>query len=192
MFFVIAYQVIQGKAVMSSDEINAGVRLAAVLLIKVTAAGNTEGEFRQGAFITFPEVTDGITVFTVPFRPKDGEFTYLVSSFSNIPGFRNELDIRNDGVLMNDIKEGGQPVYIMQFPGQCRGQVKTEAIYMHFRNPVAQAVHDELEYLRVASVKAVTGTRIIHIVAQVILHETVIGGVINAFERQGRAEMVAL
>jgi hypothetical protein len=47
---------------------------------------------------------------------------------------------------MDNVKEGAQAVDLIQFPRQRTGQVKAEAVHMHIHNPVAQAVHNELEH----------------------------------------------
>ncbi len=76
--------------------------------------------------IAFPEPADSIPVFPIPFRPADREFTDLIAAFADIPGFRNQLDCGDNGILVDDIEEGRQPVDIMQFPGQGGGQVEAK------------------------------------------------------------------
>ena len=54
---------------------------------------------------------------------------------------------------MDDVKEGAEPVDLVEFPGQCTGQIKSEPINMHISDPVSEAVHDELERAGVSNVE---------------------------------------
>ena len=50
---------------------------------------------------------------------------------------------------MDDVEERPEAIDVMQLPRQRGGQVEAEAVDVHLRHPVAQAVHDQLEHLRV-------------------------------------------
>lgn len=63
---------------------------------------------------------------------------------------------------------------------------------MHLDDPVAQAVHDQLERAGVQHVQAIASAGEIHIVARIVMHEPIVGWVIYAAQREGRALMVAL
>ena len=63
---------------------------------------------------------------------------------------------------------------------------------MHLGDPVAQAVHDELQRVRVAHIERVAGAGVVHVELLVVIDQTVIGLVVDALERDGRAEVVAL
>ena len=92
---------------------------------------------------------------------------------------------------MDDVEERRQPVDVVQFARQRRGQVEAEAIHMHLLHPVAQAVHDQLQHLRMAHVQAVAGARVIHVVARIVRHQAVVGRVVDAAEAQHRAHVIA-
>ena len=72
------------------------------------------------------------------------------------------------------------------------GQVEAEAVDVHLEHPVAQAVHDQLQHVRVAHVEAVAGAGVVEVVAPVLGHQPVVGGVVDAAEREHRAQVVAL
>ena len=58
-------------------------------------------------------------------------------------------------------------------------------------HPVAQAVHDELQHARVLHVERVAAAGEIHVVPRIFRREAVVAGVVDAAERQRRAELVA-
>ena len=91
---------------------------------------------------------------------------------------------------MDDVEKRRQPVDRVQFPRQRRGQVEAEAVHMHLQHPVTQAVHDQLEDLRVADVERVAATGEIHVMARVILDHPVIDGVVHAAQAQGRPLLI--
>ncbi len=52
---------------------------------------------------------------------------------------------------MNDVEEGAQPIDLVKFSSQRAGQVEPETVHVHFHDPVAQAVHDQLQHLGTAA-----------------------------------------
>ncbi len=56
---------------------------------------------------------------------------------------------------MNDVEEGAQPVDFVQFSRQRAGQVEAEPVHVHFRDPVPQAVHDQLQHVGAEHVQRV-------------------------------------
>ena len=79
----------------------------------------------------------------------------------------------------------------MQFAGQRTGQIKTEAIDVHFLNPVSQAVHDQLQHTRRLHVQRVAATGKVLIVTAIVRHQAVIGSIVDSTQRQCRAPLVA-
>ena len=64
-------------------------------------------------------------------------------------------------------KKAPQPVDLVQLAGQGAGQIEAEAVDVHLRDPIAQAVHNQLQHARVAHVERVAATGIVHVVAGV-------------------------
>ena len=89
-------------------------------------------------------------------------------------------------------KNGGQPIHVVQLAGEGGGQIEAEAVDVAVDHPVAQRVHDQPQHARVHDVERVARARVVHVVAQVVGHEPVVGGVVDAAEGQHRAEVVAL
>ena len=63
---------------------------------------------------------------------------------------------------------------------------------MHLRDPVAQRVHDELQDLRRAHEEGIARARRIEVVPTIPVDEAVVGGIVDAAEREGWAHVVAL
>ena len=69
---------------------------------------------------------------------------------------------------MDDVEEGAQPVDLVQLAGQRAGQIEAEPVDVHLRDPVAQAVHDELQHARMLHVERVAAAGEVHVVARVV------------------------
>src|SRR5271166_4632988 len=85
----------------------------------------------------------------------------------------DELDLRQHGVLVDDVEERPQPVDREQLARQRAGQVETETVDPHLSNPVAQAVHDQLQDARVLHVEGVAAAAEVHVVARVLRRQPV-------------------
>ncbi len=92
---------------------------------------------------------------------------------------------------MNQREEGRQLVDFVQLPRQRRREVEAEAVDVHLARPVPKRVHDQRQDLRTAHVERVARAGVVEIVAAVVANETVVGRVVDAFEAEGRAQMVA-
>ena len=62
---------------------------------------------------------------------------------------------------------------------------------MHFLNPVAQAVHDELQHTRMPHVKRIPRTCVVHVVARTILPQPVVNLIVDSAEGECRPELIA-
>ena len=128
-------------------------RPAAVVLVEVRAAGQAEGELAQRLRLAAPEVAHRVAVLAVPLGPQRREVADLVAALADVPRLGDQLDPRHDRVLLDEVEEGRQPVDVVELAGQRRGEVEAEAVDVHLADPVAQAVHDQLQHVRVAHVQ---------------------------------------
>ena len=85
-----------------------------------------------------------------------------------------------------------QAVDVVELARQRAGEVEAEAVDVALVDPVAQRVHDQPQHARVARVERVAGAREVHVEVRVVGHEPVVALVVDALERQHRAEVVAL
>ncbi len=62
---------------------------------------------------------------------------------------------------------------------------------MHFRDPVTQAVHHQLQRRRMHGVQRVSGAGVIDVMARIFGVETIVDAIVDAAKRQRRAELIA-
>ena len=72
------------------------------------------------------------------------------------------------------------------------GKIEAEAVDVADLDPITQRIHHHLQHAGVRQVQRVAGAGVVLVVARVVGHEPVVGGVVDAAKRQRRAEMVAL
>ncbi len=92
--------------------------------------------------------------------------------------------------MLDDVEEGRQPIDLMQLAGERGSEVEAEAVDVHLGDPVPKAVHHQLQRERVAHVQAVASARVVHVVALLARHESVVRRVVDPPHRQGRAVLV--
>ena len=189
---VVRDEVAQREAVVGGDEVDRRRRPPGVGLVQVGAAGEAVAELGQRRRLAAPEVADRVAVAAVPLRPQRREVADLVAALADVPRLGDQLDLRDDGVLLDEVEERRQPVDGEQLAGQRRREVEAEAVDVHLGHPVAQAVHDQLQHVRVAHVEAVAGAREVEVVARLVVDDAVVGEVVDAAHRQHRAHVVAL
>jgi hypothetical protein len=143
MFFIVGDQVGHRKAIVGGDEVDACCGSAVVAFVKIGASGESERKLSQHAVCTPPEVAHAVAVFSIPLSPAGREFSYLISAFANVPRFSYQFHLRDNRVLVNDIKESTETVHFMQFACKGGGKIKPETIYMHVQNPITEAVHHQ-------------------------------------------------
>jgi hypothetical protein len=93
---------------------------------------------------------------------------------------------------MDHVEEGGETIHVVELSGEGGGEVEAEAVHVHLKDPVAQAVHDQLEGAGMGHVERVAAPRVVHAVAGAVREQPVVRGVVDAAEGQGRSQMIAL
>ena len=122
--------------------------------VEVGAAGEAVGELGQRAARRRARSRAPVAVLAVPLRPQRREVAHLVAALADVPGLGDQLDLAEHRVLLDEVEEGRQAVDLVQLAGQRGGQVEAEAVDVHLEHPVAQAVHDQLQHVRVPHVQA--------------------------------------
>ena len=156
---VVRHEVAQREAVVGGDEVDRRGRPAGVGLVEVGAAGEAVAELGERRRFAAPEVADRVAVPAVPLRPLRREVADLVAALADVPRLGDQLDLRDHRVLLDEVEERREPVDVVQLAGQRRGEVEAEPVDVHLGHPVAQAVHDQLQHVRVAHVQAVAACR---------------------------------
>ena len=189
---VVRHEVAQGEPVVGGDEVDRRRGSAGVCLVQVGAAGEAVAELGEGGRFAAPEVTDRVAISPVPFGPLRREVADLVAAFADVPRFGDQLDLRHDRILLDEVEERRQAIDLVELACEGRREVESESVDVHLGHPVAKAVHDQLQHVRVAHVHAVAGAGEVEVVARVVLHRAVVREVVDPAHRQRRAEVVAL
>ena len=174
VLLVVRDEVAQREAVVGGDEVDARRRAAAVGLVEVGAAGEAVGELAERLVLAPPVVADGVAVLAVPLRPQRREVADLVAALADVPRLGDQLHLADDRVLLDEVEERRQPVDLVELAGEGGGEVEAEAVDVHLGHPVAQAVHDQLQHVRVAHVEAVAGAGVVEVEAPVVVDEPVV------------------
>ncbi len=188
----VADKVAQGESIVRHDEVDAGARSAARLAKDVRRARHAVGEIGPAAVVAQPPLPHAIAKAIVPFRPQGGEMSGLVAARANIPGFGDELDGRQNGILMDGVEKAAARVEGRMLAPQRDGQVESEAIDVHFLNPVAEAVQGHFQHLGLREVERVAGTGEVDVPAPVVGQQPVVAGVVGALPAQRWTEVIAL
>ncbi len=143
------------------------------------------------AHVALPELAHGVPILAVPFHPSQWEITDLIATLTQVPGFGDELGGRQGRVLINGVEKSAEFVDVLKFTRQRGGQVKPKAVDVHFGDPVAKAVHQQLDGMRVHHVQRVAATGEVHVVARITRDHPVVGQIIDTAERKRRPGLIA-
>ena len=192
VLFVVRDEVAQREAIVGNDEVDGRHWLATRRPVQVGGASQAGGEVGERGEFAAPEVAHRIAVPAVPLGPQGREAADLVAVRTHVPRLRDELDLRDHGVLVDEVEESGESVDLGELAGQSGGQVEAEAVHMHLRDPVAQRVHDELQDLRRAHEEGISCARRIEVVPTIPVDEAVVGGIVDTPEGEGGTHVVTL
>ena len=79
---------------MRRNEVDAGAGAASVATVEIAGPRQAPREVANQPAVTFPVRTHGVAVLVVPFGPADGKIADLVAALTEVPRFRNQLDLR--------------------------------------------------------------------------------------------------
>src|SRR5437588_10160715 len=83
-----------------------------------------------------------------------------------------------------------QLVYAFVISRQGRCQIETKSVHVHFENPIAQAVHHQLERAWMEQVKRVARAGEIQIKTRIIRTQPIVSEIVDPAETKRRPEMV--
>src|ERR1700761_4085536 len=87
MFVIIRDQIIESKAIVGRNKIDAGGGIAVITFVEIGAACKPFGKFSEAVIGAAPVIAHDIAVLAIPFCPAGWKLTNLISSFPYIPGF---------------------------------------------------------------------------------------------------------
>ena len=184
-------QIGQGEAVMRGDEVDAA-RRAPFGGEDILGAGEPGGEFGQGSTIATPETSGGVAEPVVPFTPMGREAAELVTAGANIPGFGDQLQIAQHGILGNRRQQRGCGVEPVRAAAERGGEVEAEPVHAAQIGPGAQRIHRQAQHLRMVQGQSVAGAAVVDVAGGIVRQPAVIAGIIQAAQRQSGAERIAL
>ncbi len=165
---VVRHEISEREAVVRGDEVDARVRTARRALVKIRAAGQPVRELGKRSIRAAPEVPHRVAILAVPLRPERRKVAHLIAALADVPGLGNQLHLADDRILLDEIEKRRQAIDLVQFARERRGQIETKAVDVHLDDPVAQAVHDELQHVGMPHVHRVAGARVVDVVAAVL------------------------
>ena len=186
MLFVIADQIPHAETVVGSHKIDARIRPLSIVLVQIAGTGDPGGEFRHRSAIASPELTHTIPIFPVPFGPQNRKVPYLITAFPQIPRFCDQLHLRKNRVLMDNIEKRAQLVDLMQFPRERTAQVEAKTVHVHLVYPVTQRIHNQLQHVWRLHVERVPAPGVIHVKTAVVVHHAVVGTVVDPSQTDRR------
>ncbi len=95
-------------------------------------------------------------------------------------------------VLVDEVEERRELVDLVDWRARVAARSKRNPSTCISVDPVAQRVHDQLQDLRVAHQQVLPVPVVVEVVRGIVVDEPVVGGVVDAPEREGRPELVAL
>ena len=188
---VIGDEVVQREAVVAGDEVDARVGSPPTGTEDVARAGQSGRQLGHLTEVAAPEAPHAVAKRAIPFRPARRELSETKAVGTRVPGLGDELDVRQDWVLLDDFEEGTRLLSRHAAHEHWR-EVEAKAVDVHVFDPVAQAVGDESHRARVQRVDAVARARVVEVVALVVGDQAVVDGVIDAPQRQSRSKLIAL
>src|SRR4029453_1126462 len=118
--------------------------------------------------LALPETPDGVTILVIPFGPGTGEVPDLIALRGDVPGLRNEFDLRQHRVLEHDLQECALTLKALRPTRQRRSQIKAKAVHVHLRDPVAETIHEELQDARMPCVQGVPTAGVVDVPAPIV------------------------
>ena len=188
---VVRDEIVESESIVRRDEIDARKGAPPAPTVQVAAPRQPIPQLRHLASITFHVPPDGVPVFAVPLGPADRKVADLIAAFAHVPGLRDQLDLGQDGILVEDVEERTQPVDRMLFSRERGGEIETKSVHVHLRDPVTQTIHDELQSPWMLDVERVSASRIVRVIAIVVRRQPVIDGIVDPSKREGRTEVIA-
>jgi hypothetical protein len=92
---------------------------------------------------------------------------------------------------VDDVEEGAELVHRVQLARERAGEVEPEAVHVHLGDPVAQAVHDQLQHARAAHVQRVAAAGEVLVVARRLRPQAVVRRVVDSAQRDRRTGVIA-
>ena len=114
VLFIVRDQIVKRKAVMSGDEVDAGIGPPSGPLVEIGAAGEAVSKLTQRLILPAPIIAHAIAILAVPLQPQRRKFSHLVTAFANIPRLGDKLDLADHRILLNDVEKSRKAIDVVQ------------------------------------------------------------------------------
>ena len=158
---------------------------------KIARAMQAARQFRQLVRVPAPKAANVITVAIVPLGPAGGESAELIAAGADIPGFGNQLDSGERGILGQGLEKRRARVEAAFLATENGSEIEAETVDSHLNGPIAQAVHDQPQHLGMGNVNGVAATAVIDVKTPVARQQLVIAEIVDALVAEGGPEVVA-
>lgn len=101
-----AHHIPQRKAVVGGDQVNRGVWRPVIMLVEIAGGGKAADELAVAYVAVQPVTTRGVAKLIVPFGKRRRKTTNLIAIRADIPGFSNQLDLREQRTGAYRLKNG--------------------------------------------------------------------------------------
>ena len=155
------------------------------MVVQVGTSGNARCRSSYNTFITTYKAAYIVPVAVVPFAPPSARKTAHKITAAAIPRLGNKFCIGKNRIFCNCIyKESLHLKRTGRITAKRRSKVKTEAVNVHFHNPVTQAVYDKLRNYRVICIHRISASGKIHIILLFPRRKNIVNGIFKAAETE--------
>ena len=177
VLLVVAEEIGQRETVMDGDVVDAGARLAPVMVEQIGGGGHAARHFADQAAFAAPVAPHGAAIAVVPFRPLRGKCADLVAAHAEIPGLGDELCTEaSTGSCRIAVRKAAVAVEAVRSARQRGGEIEAEAVDMADLDPVAQRIHHHLQHARMGEVDRGAAAGEVVVIALEVVVEALLSG----------------
>ncbi len=176
---------------MGGDEVDAagGAPARPEHLLRAREAA---GQLAQGGAAAFPEPAHAVAETVVPLAPARREAAELVTAGTAVPRLRDQLQAPQLRILLYGGDQRRLRVEPVRAAPEHGGQVEAEPADSAAPDPGPHGVHHQPHRLGAVAGQGVARAAVVDVAGGVVGVEPVIAGVVQAAQRQGRPQGVAL
>src|SRR5262249_8352583 len=125
------------------------------------------------------------------FRPTRRKPAQPIATIAEVPRFRDQLHVTQYRVLAYRAQKISEAIKLLRTTGKRSCQIKSEAIHLHFEDPVTQTIHNQPQDGGMSDIQGVAAPGDVAVVAPIIGTQSIVGGVVDTAQANCRSEMVA-
>ena len=158
----------------------------------VARAGDAGGEFAARARLAAPEAARGVAEPVVPLAPAVGKVAEPIAFRPDVPRLGDHLGLRQHRIGGDRLEQRRLLVEAPVASPDRDGEIEAESVEAAERHPAPERRERHRDDWRPIEREAIAAAGVVDVAPRVVGQEAEIGRVVEAAERQGRAELVAL